>query len=148
LVQRDASGNITVNKLNYTTLNPAIPSPTDIFVSDDTTTNDFLPIVFASPPAFDGVKQLRHSDTNGFGYNPQLAMLVSPTTTISTYLSAPTDNLTTATTSGNGSVLLSSGTGIARSTGLTYDSATNTLSCNVSGTSSGGGVAGQEKQIR
>jgi hypothetical protein len=142
LVLRDASGNITVNQLNYTTLNPAIPSPTDIYVTDDTTTNDFLPIVFANTPAFSGVKTLRHADTNGFGYNPFLGMLVSPTTTISTYLSAPTDNLTTATTTGNGSVLLSSGTGIARSTGLTYDASTNTLSCNVSGTSSGGGGGG------
>jgi hypothetical protein len=142
LVLRDASGNITVNQLNYTTLNPAIPSPTDIFVSEDYTTNTFFPIVFASPAQFDGVKQLRHNNTDGFGYNPQLAMLVSPTTTISTYLSAPTSDLTTATTSGNGSVCLSSGTGIARSTGLTYDSATNTLSCNVSGTSSGGGGGG------
>jgi hypothetical protein len=59
------------------------------------------------------------------------------------------DNLTTATTTGNGSVCLSSGTGIARSTGLTYDSATNTLSCNVSGTSSGGGGgSGQADTIK
>jgi trimeric autotransporter adhesin len=141
LMARDASGGVSVGELSYTSLNPpiSIPSPTDIFVSEDYTTNDFLPIVFASPPAFDGVKTLRHNNTDGFGYNPQLAMLVSPTTTISTYLSAPTDNLTTGTTSGNGSVCLSSGTGIARSSTLSYDSATNTLNCNITGTSSGGG---------
>jgi hypothetical protein len=150
LVLRDGSGNITVNQLNYSTLSPpvSIPSPTDIFVSEDYTTNDFLPIVFASPPAFDGVKQLRHNNTDGFGYNPQLAMLVSPTTTISTYLSAPTNDLITPTTTGNGSVLLSSGTGISRSTGLTYDSATNTLSCNVSGTSSTSGGTGEADTIK
>jgi len=151
LVLRDTNGDITVNELNYTTLNPpiSIPTPTDINVYEDSTTNSFLPIVFASPASFSGVKQLRHNNTDGFGYNPQLAMLVSPTTTISTYLSAPTNNLTTATTSGDGSVCLSSGTGIARSTGLTYNSATNTLSCNVSGTSSGGGGgSGQADTIK